>query len=233
MIMKQNAVYIVPNSPIFNTSRIQLFDKFNINESIFLRSTLYLNLINNFLNKEDKTDFYFYLDELDKDFLPEEFKQQNFTLHFFDLTNKKLFFENLSFKEFKQHKNNILISSDIIGINIFDIDKYINLLSIEDESLLIGKSKENEIGVLGFNNYYPDIFDNFTKSYFMFDDFLSRIKSSNHFITTLNDIILIRNINDFKQLYHELSQKKSIEYCSQEMHERFTHLFIEYKDLLK
>jgi len=190
-------------------------------------------LINNFSDKENKADFYFYLDELDKDFLPEEFTRQNFTPHFFDLSNKKLFFENLSVKEFTLHKNNILIASDIIGINIFDIDKCINLLSIEDESLLIGKSKENEIGILGFNNYYPDIFDSFVKSSFMFDDFLSRIKSSNHFINTLNDVLLIRNIDDFKQLYHELSQKKSIEYCSQEMHERFTHLFIEYKDLLK
>ncbi len=233
MIMKQNAVYIVPSSPIFNPSHIKLFDKFNSDESKFLRSTLYLNLINNFSDKENKADFYFYLDELDKDFLPEEFTRQNFTPHFFDLSNKKLFFENLSVKEFTLHKNNILIASDIIGINIIDIDKCINLLSIEDESLLIGKSKENEIGILGFNNYYPDIFDSFVKSSFMFDDFLSRIKSSNHFINTLNDVLLIRNIDDFKQLYHELSQKKSIEYCSQEMHERFTHLFIEYKDLLK
>ena len=41
------------------------------------------------------------------------------------------------------------------------------------------------------------------------------------------------DIQDFKTLYKELSKKESLIYCSQNMHEKFTHLFIEYKELLK
>lgn len=231
--MNQNAVYIIPQSSFLNPAQINVFENFSNNDSILLRSTLYLNLAENFLNKENKIDFYFFFDENDKEFLSKDFELNNINPRFNDLKNKSLFFENLSAKEFLTHKNNLIISSDLIGINISELERIINLLNIEDESLLIGKSKEGEIGVLGFNNYFPEIFENLIKADFEFDDFLSRLKSSNHFIHTLNDILLIRNINNFKQLYTELSQKKSIEYCSQEMHERFTHLFIEYKDLLK
>jgi len=110
---------------------------------------------------------------------------------------------------------------------------YFNLLNIDDESLLIGKSKEGVIGVFGFNSYSVDIFNCLVKSDFNYNAFLSCIKTFNHFIHTLNDILLIKNIEHFKQLYIELSQKKSMEYCSQQMHEKFTHLFIEYKELLK
>ena len=231
--MNQNAVYIIPQSSFLNPANINVFENFSNNDSILLRSTLYLNLVENFLNKNNKIDFYFYFDENDKEFLSNEFVLDKLNLLFIDLKNKRLFFENLSAKEFLKHKNNLIISPDLIGINISELEKIINLLNIEDESLVIGKSKEGEIGILGFNNYFPEIFENLIKTDFRFDDFLSRLKSSNHFIHTLNDILLIRNINNFKQLYTELSQKKSIEYCSQEMHERFTHLFIEYKELLK
>jgi hypothetical protein len=144
-----------------------------------------------------------------------------------------LLFENLFLKEFNAHKNNIILSADLIGINQIEVDKYFNLLNIDDESLLIGKSKEGVIGVFGFNSYSTDIFSCLVKSDFNYSNFLSCTKTLNHFIHTLNDILLIKNIEHFKQLYIELSQKKSIEYCSQQIHEMFTHLFIEYKDLLK
>lgn len=231
--MNQTAAYIIPNTAILNPELIQPFENFGINDSILLRSTLYLNLVENFISKDSKTDFYFYLDIGDKDFITDEFRISKLNLKFGDLSNKNLFFENLSSKEFSSYKNNTLINSDLIGLNILDLEKLTNLLNIEDESLLINKSKSGDIGIFGFNNYSNEIFKSLINANFKYDEFLSRIKSLSHFIHTTNDILLIKNINDFRQLYFELSQKKSIEYCSQKMHERFTHLFIEYKDLLK
>lgn len=231
--MNPNAAYIIPQAPILNTKRITKFENFSIDDSILLKSTLYLSLLENFTKKESKIDFYFFLDEADKEFLPEEFKQKNINFYFTDITNKNSLFENLSSKEFSDHKNNIIITSDLVGINISELERLINLLNIEDESLLISKSKDDDIGIFGFNNYSSEVFNNLVKSGFKYDDFLSRIKSSSHFIHAASEVLLIKGIDDFKQLYTALSQKKSIEYCSQEMHERFTHLFIEYKDLLK
>jgi hypothetical protein len=231
--MKPSAAYIVPQDSILNPTRNKLFDNFSADDSILLRTTLYLNLIENFLKEESKIDFYCYLDESDKEFLSDEFKQDALNLSFIDLANKNLLFENLSTKEFSKHNNNIIINSDLIGINLAELQRLNNLLNFEDESLLISKSSDGDIGILGFNNYSAEIFSSLVKSNFRFDDFLSRIKSSSHFIHTSNEVLLIKNIDNFKQLYISLSQKKSIEYCSQKMHEHFTHLFVEYKALLK
>jgi hypothetical protein len=54
-----------------------------------------------------------------------------------------------------------------------------------------------------------------------------------NFVHTLNNFMLIETKDDFIKLYNELSKKESMQYCSQNIHEKFTHLFIEYKELLK
>lgn len=231
--MFNNAAYIIPSASFLNPVELSTFENFSIDDSKYLRSALYLNLVENFLIDENKTDCYFVLDECDRDFITDDFKVDKLNFHFADLKNQNLLFESLFFKEFSSYKNNIILSSDLIGINRIELDKYFNLLNIDDESLLIGKSKEGVIGVFGFNSYSVDIFKCLVKSDFNYNNFLSCTKTLIHFIHTLNDILLIKNIEHFKQLYIELSQKKSIEYCSQQMHEKFTHLFIEYKELLK
>lgn len=231
--MSTNAVYIIPDAPILNHDLIIPFENFSIKDSVLLKSTLYLNLIENFLSKESRIDFYFYLDENDEDQLTDNFRQLNLEIKFSNINSSKTLYEKLSAKEFLNHKNNIIIKPDILGITTNDLEKLFNLLNIEDESLLLGKSQEGEIGVFGFNKYNPDIFSGLIKAKYMYDDFLITLKPSSHFIHTTNDILLIRNINNFKQMYFNLSQKVSINYCSQKMHEQFTHLFIEYKDQLK
>lgn len=231
--MNNNAAYIIPNSSIQNPNALKIFENFTVDDSKFLKSTLYLNLIDNFLISDSKTDFYFIMDIHDREYLSNDFKIANLNFLFTDLTKPKLLFEKLSNKEFTLYKNNIILSADLIGINIIELNKCFNLLNIDDETLLIGKSKEGQIGIFGFNTFSHSTFDCLIKSNFLYIDFLSCTKTISHFIHTLNDILLINNIDNFKQMYFELSQKKSIEYCSQQMHERFTHLFVEYKDLLK
>ncbi len=87
--------------------------------------------------------------------------------------------------------------------------------------------------VFGFNSYSDDLIKYFSDSDFYMDKFLSYNKSCEYFVNTVNEVLAINNIEDFKILYTELSFKSSWDYCSQQMHERFTHLFVEYKDLLK
>ena len=68
---------------------------------------------------------------------------------------------------------------------------------------------------------------------FDYEQFLLEAGKNELFINTLDGFQLIENFNDFNSLYLELSGKESASYCSQESHERFTNLFIEYRDLLK
>ena len=61
---------------------------------------------------------------------------------------------------------------------------------------------------------------------------LSLISSKDIFIHTLDNFLSINDFEDIKKLYIELSKKESLSYCSQNMHESFNDLFIEYKELL-
>ena len=231
--MNSKAIYIFPFYTFYAEELYKNFNEFKKEDVIFLATTLYLNILENFNGKEDKIDIYCIWDESEKDSLPVELKNNNHKIIFKDPSNKKIIFEKLSSKEFLSYKNNVIVFSDAINIRTSDYVQYFNLLNIEDESLVIAKDKENNIAVLGFNNFSEEIISSLVLSGFDYNIFLSRIKSCAHFMHIINDVLLVRSINHFKQLYLELSQKKSIEYCSQQMHERFTHLFVEYKDLLK
>ena len=231
--MNSKAVYILP---FYFSNAKELsnnLDGFSKGDISFLFETLYLNILENLIGKQAKIDIYCIWDENRKDNLPDEFKNSNYNIVFSDVSKKKLILERLSSKEFLSHKNNLIIFSDAIDIRPSDYEQYFNLLNIEDESLVIAKDKENNIAVLGFNNYSEEIIGSLVLSGFDYNNFLIRIKSCEHFMHIVNDVLLVRSINHFKRLYLELSQKRSIEYCSQRMHERFTHLFVEYKDLLK
>lgn len=231
--MKLNAVYIFPERSIFNPELVKNFESFNKEDSLLLHSTLYLNLYNNLIGKELNAEIYCLLDEQDKEFLPAMLNNSNIKILFEKLNNKKGLFNNLSSNKFSLHKNNLIIFSDIMGINSTDVEKYYRLLNIEDESLLVGRSRDNCVVILGFNNYSDEVFKNLLDVNFNYDELLIKLSSLNYFIHTTQNILRINNLNDFKELYSDLSQKKSIEYCSQQMHEKFTHLFVEYKELLK
>lgn len=231
--MNSKAVYILPFYFSHTEELSNNLTGLSKDDISFLFETLYLNVLENLNSKQDKIDIFCIWDENRKDSLPDELKSKNYNIVFSDTSKKKDVFERISSKEFLLYKNNLIIFSDAIDIKPSDYEQYFNLLNIEDESLVIAKNKENNIAVFGFNNYSEEIIKNLLLSNFSYNDFLSRVKSSEHFMHIVNDVLLVRNINNFKQLYQELSQKKSIEYCSQKMHERFTHLFVEYKDLLK
>jgi hypothetical protein len=231
--MNSKAVYIFPYYSYHIEELFKNLDRFNKDDVLYLTSTLYFNILENLNGKEDKLDIYCIWNESDRENLPDELKNINYRIVFTDVSNKKIIFEKLSNKEFTSYKNNLIMFSDVIDVKPSDYEQYFNLLNIEDESLVIAKDKENNIAAFGFNNYSNEIMESLLRSNFNYNDFLGRIKSCAHFMHIVNDVLLVRNISDFKQLYVELSQKKSKEYCSQKMHERFTHLFVEYKDLLK
>jgi hypothetical protein len=97
----------------------------------------------------------------------------------------------------------------------------------------LGKSINQKLAFIGFNSFNADLFEGAELHDLDYDFFLNKISKFENFIHILDNFILIKDIEDFKNLYHQLSKKESFAYCSQEIHEKFTNLFIEYKDLLK
>lgn len=229
--MSPKAVYIFPSELFYPDKLDSSLLEFKNEDTFFLASTLYLNILEILNDKKDKLDVYCIWDEKKKDNVPEELKNINFI--FADVSKKNLLFEKLSSKEFLGHKNNLVVFSDVVDLKPNDYDQCFKLLNAENESVVIAKDKVGNIAAFGFNKYSEDIVRGLISSKFNYNDFLAELKSCEHFIHIVNDVLLVKNINNFKQLYFELSQKRSMVYCSQQMHERFTHLFVEYKDLLK
>ncbi|MFZ1517866.1 MAG: hypothetical protein WAU11_03780 [Ignavibacteriaceae bacterium] len=231
--MKQNGIYIIPLFSLSQRSNENNFKQFTDEDFSFLKLTLYLNLLENANQRKDKVDIIKVLDNSDKDFFSNEFDDESTKTIFYEIKDLKILLKELLNKDFISHKNNLLIFSDAIDIRPVDIDKYFNLLSMDDKSIVIATSNDRKIKVFGFNSYSDDLIKYISDSDFFMDKFLSYNKSCEYFVNTVNEVLAVNNVDDFKKLYTELSLKSSWDYCSQQMHERFTHLFVEYKDLLK
>jgi hypothetical protein len=228
-----SSIYFFPLHPIFNPAYIPTFESFDTEHSSLLYSALTENYKEIFESFEGKINLVFVFDEKDKDFLPDQFKNEGISLFFGDTGNKTLLLKNLSDKYFNNYTNNLLIFSNSICLSAGDIQQALNLLSINDEAVVIGKTTSGGVTFLGFNSFNTELSDEIDWDNFNYNNFLLYTSKHEHFLHVIDNFLVIRNIDDFKNLYQELSKKESLVYCSQKTHEKFTQLFIEYKDLLK
>lgn len=224
--MKVKSINLVyPLHPVFNPSRVPLFESFDSEHSTILWSSLYLNAVE--VLSSDNSGPVCIIDEADVDFIPESIKGKD--LFYTVPGDRETTFKNLNDKYFRKQENNILFFSNSMGYTWQDINKTINLLGINDDALVLAKSFQDKVCFTGFNKY-----EGFLNTLSIeYNEILAHSCRSENFIFTLDNFISVNSKDDFKKLYQELSKRESLVYCSQEMHERFTHLFIEYKDILK
>jgi len=228
-----SSIYLFPLYPAFNLENVPPFESFDAEHSALLYSSLTENYNEIFEAFEGKINSVFVFDEKDRDLLPASFNKEGINLFFGDTCNKALMLKNLSDKYFNNYTNNLLIFSNSICLTANDIQQAFNLLSINDEAVVIGKTASGGITFLGFNTFNHELCDEIDWDNFSYDNFLLYTSKHEHFLHVIDNFLVIRNIEDFNNLYKELSKKESLAYCSQNMHEKFTRLFIEYKDLLK
>jgi len=228
-----SSIYFFPLHPVFNPEYIPPFESFDSEHSALLYSALTQNYKEIFETFEGKINSVFVFDEKDRDFLPDKFNNEGSNLFFGDTGNKTLMLKNLSDKYFNTYTNNLLIFSNSICMSAVDIQQALNLLSINDEAVVIGKTASGGVTLLGFNTFSKELSDEIDWDNFNYNNFLLYTSKHEHFLHVIDNFLVIKNIEDFKNLYKELSKKESLIYCSQKMHEMFTQLFIEYKDLLK
>jgi hypothetical protein len=228
-----NAVYLLADHPFLNTKRTPVFGKLNLNDSIFLYSQLFTNNLRNLSGLKNKVNIICILDSMDKEFIPKNFIPEEVNLYFLNTQNISKQFDDLNTKFFKYHLHNVLIHLNAFGVSLNKFVKMFDLLSIEDESIVVGKTDKDKVGFIGSNNLKEEIYKEFFLSKLNYEKYLADISNKDNFVNVLTGFLAINNMEDFKSLYEEISKKESLEYCSQEMHERFTHLFIEYRELLK
>ena len=233
MDKKANAVYILADHPFLNTKLAPVFGKLNINDSIFFYSQLFTNNLRNLSGLQNQTNIICCLDRMDQDFIPKSFIPEEVSLYFINTKNISEQFDNLNTKFFQHHLNNVLIHLNTFGVSLNKFTKMFDLLSIEDESIVIGKTKEEKVGFIGSNKLNEEIYKEFFLSKLNYEKYLADVSNKDNFVNVLSGFLALNDMEDFKSLYGEQSKKESLEYCSEEMHERFTHLFIEYRELLK
>lgn len=233
MNKSNSCICLLPLSPVYNTDLVPVFESMTPSDSSLLLSILYENFIELFKELNDSSTNIFCLDENDRDRIPGEpgYSVPQITWIDTSVLNNEL--KNLHERYFKKYQNNLIIFSHSIGISPQDIRKIFSLLEMEDESFLIGRDSDERIALLGFNTYNEELMENIVDDRNHYNEILIKAGKNENFVHTLSDFMIIESKEDFKKLYNELSKKESLNYCSQNIHEKFTHLFIEYKDLLK
>ncbi len=133
-----SAIYIYAPHPVFNPVTVKSFESFDQADSVILYSALLENLLEVVASITIKCDKFLLLSNEDENL---------FKLTDSDLLKLKFLSENYknelnSFLTGKSqnYQNNLLILSDSIGISSESISHCFNLLSIEDDSFVIGKS---------------------------------------------------------------------------------------------
>lgn len=233
MTKSNSCICLFPIFPFSNPSQISLSEYMSNEDSSSLYSILYENYIEVLNEIKDFSTLINVLDEKDVQSIPTDLKSKLSEFLPINTLNINIEIKNLNDRYFKKFHNNLIIFSHSIGITPADIKKIFSLLEIEDESVMLGRDNDERIVLLGFNSFNEDLFGNIVDDRNHYNELLIKAGKEENFVHTLSNYMLIETKNDFIKLYTELSKKESLQYCPQYIHEKFTHLFIEYKDLLK
>ena len=192
-----------------------------------------MNNLQNLIGLQKQANIICCMDSADKEFIPKNFIPKEVNLYFINSKNISNQFDELNKKFFQHHIINILVHLNTFGVSLKKYIKMFDVLTVKDESIVIGKTDGNKVGFIGSNNLKKELFKEFISSKLNYDNYLADISNKDNFVNVLTGLLSISDMEDFNNLYVELSKKESLEYCSQEMHERFTHLFVEYRELLR
>jgi hypothetical protein len=228
--MDNCSIYLYSLSPVYNVDKVPQFAGFSLNDSSYLYRNLLRSSLEILSKLNNSTKLIICLHEEDKEFVPAEVLSQ-YDIEFIRNNQTGINFHFLNQKYFSKSENNILLFSNTIGFTESSLRKYYELLNVDDNVFIVAKSENGKAGIISFN-VMPDILNTTNQLDISYDSFLKLGCKSDSSLFVVDSPLVISNLDDFRKLYHELSKKESILYCSHEMHERFTNLFIEYKELL-
>lgn len=233
MIRPNSGIYLISMRPVFDQNSIIPIGKLDADNT----SQLFANLILNHKENLDKiinyTTVTYCFSENDKNYLPDDFTKNGSMKVFGNTKNSLQNIKNIVDRFFASTSINLIVFANSIGVSSADLRKILDLLTLEADAVVIGKTKRGRVSLIGFNYLNNDLIKEINWGNIEFEKLLHKVTKYDNFIYVWENSLLINSGEDFKLLYSELSKKESLEYCSQQMHEKFTHIFIEYKELLK
>lgn len=233
MVKSNCCIYLQAFHPVFNRDYIPAFGELDEEHSAQLYSALVLNHIENLGNISDQCRVIYSLDERDAEFLPEEFEGLKDKIVYTDTSSPITSVKTLFDRYFPESDNNLVVYADSIGNSGKELRRALDLLSIDSDAVAIGKSINGGVSFVGLNNLNLELLQDINWDEMVYSKLLKKVSRYDNFIYVLNNSLTIKTAQDFRTLYSELSKKESLNYCSHRMHEKFTHLFIEYKELLR
>jgi hypothetical protein len=233
MIRPNSGIYVTAMMPVFNEKIVTPLGKLDANHTSQLYSNLFLNHKENLDRILNHTSITYCFNNNDRNHLPEQFTKEHLINIFSDTDNSYQNIKNIADKFFSLSNINLIVFANSIGYSTSDLNKILDLLTIESDAVVIGKSINGGVSFIGFNYINQDLIKDIHWSNIQFDNLLHKVNRFDNFVYVWENSLIVNSGKDFKLLYSELSRKESLEYCSQQMHEKFTHIFIEYKDLLK
>ncbi|RJP61843.1 MAG: hypothetical protein C4539_19135 [Ignavibacteriales bacterium] len=227
-----NYVFLISRRQITVSENNLQFENFSSQDSAELFHSLYENWIEILKMNLDQFSIISFLHEADA-LTAEQSLTENHQVEIINDKNLSSVLKN-KLEKFDIHNfpKIIFIFADSIGISSKDFYKYFNVLDNDDNNLLLVRDTNDNICLFGINYYNDSLIENLFYNDLKADKFLKQFKTQDFFLFMFDGMLQLNSLDDFKMLYKVLSTKESIEFCSQEMHEKFTHLFIEYKELL-
>lgn len=230
--MPSPQIILISAEPAFNKELMIPLGILNSEDTSTLKRTLINNFSDNFAKITSAPEIILFLNQNDQDKLPQDF---NFSeVRFF---NPGTYYKEISdFIQKKIHKGYsqfIFLFAHSIGFSPKEYNRIINMLNYDDNVIVLGRSPDDKISMIAFNYFDERLFQKITELNPLTETFLKRVNTLDYYVFMLEGYTFINDTEDFKLLYKMLSKKESIEYCSHEIHEQFTHLFIEYKESLK
>ncbi|OQY79308.1 MAG: hypothetical protein B6D45_01030, partial [Ignavibacteriales bacterium UTCHB3] len=125
-----------------------------------------------------------------------------------------------------------IVNPFVMGLVASDYEFLSNLSDQEDEVIVLNRSENNHISLVVVNNYEANselLATEITKPW---DEYLKTATALNSRPIITSSGMVVSEPGDFRRLYDFLSGKGSISACSFQMHDRFTELFVEYKEIL-
>jgi hypothetical protein len=164
------------------------------------------------------------MNKSDEEYIPKNFLPNASNLVLLNITTKEKLRDSLRELELKRYSKFLFAFFNSMGIKKEDICKTFNLLTVDDQAITVGKADNERIAFVGTNKIEENLLTKLSAQHAKYNNFL--------FLHTINNFFSINNFQDVKKLYIELSKKESLSFCSENMHERFNDLFVEYKYLL-
>jgi hypothetical protein len=228
----KNSILIIAENPILNPAEITVYQKLSVNYSVYLNTLLFSNWVEILSDLHEDFEIITLLNEHDKEYLPKFFLPVGTKTIFYKQSQLSDLTENVTKITSVGSSKKMILFYNSFGLTPNDILRAFNLIQPDEPSMVIGKSDQDSIVFACASVIDQDLVEPIFITNRIYSKYLSSISSKDIFIHILDNFLSIKDFEDIKKLYIELSKKESLSYCSQKMHESFNDLFIEYKDLL-